>query len=103
MIMQEMWIVRTRWDKSLTDDLCMKVRKLFDKLITVTENQSLQKNCIVQSINLHAFVDALQDAYGAVVYLRIEYDNQTISLVAPKTRVTPLHLVQSVHTFIVLD
>jgi len=40
-------------------------------------------------------VDASQDAYGAVVYLRIECDDQTISvsLVAAKTRVAPLHLV----------
>ena len=43
--MQEMWIVRTRWDESLTDNLCVKIRKWLDKLITVTENRSSPKVC----------------------------------------------------------
>ena len=41
---------------------------------------------------LHTFVDASQDAYGAVVYLRVTYDSGSLSsqLVAAKTRVALL-------------
>ena len=41
---------------------------------------------------LHVFVDASQDAYGAVVYEKVEYQNETssIRLVASKTKVAPL-------------
>ena len=41
---------------------------------------------------LHTFVDASQDAYGAVIYSRAIYKNGTVSkrLVAAKTRVAPL-------------
>ena len=43
MIMQEMWIVQTRWDESLTDDLCVKVRKWFDKLKQFRKSKVLEK------------------------------------------------------------
>ena len=46
----------------------------------------------VLSETLHTFVDASQDAYGAVVYLKVSYESGSVSsrLVAPKTRVAPL-------------
>ena len=39
--------------------------------------------------------DASENAYGAVVYLRIEYEDDTLSvyLVAAKTKVAPLEAV----------
>ena len=41
---------------------------------------------------LHKFVDASQDAYGAVVYSRVVYESGSVStrLVAAKSRVAPL-------------
>jgi len=44
---------------------------------------------------LHTFVDASQHAYGAVVYMREEYEDQTVSvrLVAAKTRIAPLQSI----------
>ena len=46
---------------------------------------------VVLSETLHTFVDASQDAYGAVVYLRVIYESGPVSsrLVAAKTRVAP--------------
>ena len=47
---------------------------------------------VVLSETLHTFVDAWQDAYGAVVYLKVSFESGSVSsqLVAAKTRVTPL-------------
>jgi len=41
---------------------------------------------------LHTFVDAFQKAYGVVVHMRSEYEDQTVSvnLVAAMTKVAPL-------------
>ena len=42
-------------------------------------------------MSLHTFVDASQDAYGAVVYARCTYKDGSVSsnMVAAKTRVAP--------------
>ena len=49
----------------------------------------------MKSISLHTFVDASQSAYGAVAYVRTEYDDQTVSVIlaAVKTKVAPLQSV----------
>ena len=41
---------------------------------------------------MHTFVDASQDAYGTVIYLRVVYESGLVStrLVAAKSRVAPL-------------
>ena len=45
----------------------------------------------VTSATLHPFVDASQNAYGAVIYMRSEYRerNVLLSFVASKTKVAP--------------
>ena len=57
--------------------------------------RSLQKKDTVKSISLHTFVDASQSAYGAVVYVRTEYNEQPVSVIlaAAKTKVAPLQSV----------
>ena len=47
---------------------------------------------VALSETLHTFVDASQDAYGAVVYSRVVYESGSVStgLVAAKSRVAPL-------------
>jgi len=51
----------------------------------------LQFSGEVECVSLHVFVDASQDAYRAVVYMRIVcYGRTLISLVASETRVPPL-------------
>ena len=46
----------------------------------------------VTSDTLHAFVDASENAYGAVIYMRSKYRerNVLLSFVASKTKVAPL-------------
>ena len=49
----------------------------------------------MSSITLQVFVDASQDAYGAVVYMRSQgvKGNVLLSFVASKTRVAPLQSI----------
>ena len=49
----------------------------------------------MKSTSFHTFVDASQSAYGGVVYVRTEYNDQTVSVIlaAAKTKVTALHSV----------
>ena len=53
--------------------------------------RSLKRRDKVKSISLHTFVDTSHNAYGGVVYVRSEYDDQTVSviLVATKTKLYP--------------
>ena len=45
----------------------------------------------VKSVQLHCFADASEKAYGAVVYIRVEYEARVeCQVVFSKTRVAPL-------------
>ena len=75
-----------------------KAKAWFDELKDLERiriPRSLQNRGIVKSICLHTFVDASENAYGAIVYVRIEYDDKSISvsLAASKTKVSPLKAV----------
>ena len=98
MIMQEMWIAGTGWDDLLSDELTRKINLWFSELGQLQDlriPRCLQQKKEAKEINLHTFVDASQGAYGAVVYVRVEYKDQTVSvrLVAAKTKVAPLQSV----------
>ena len=98
MFMQEMWITGTDWDDQLSDDLIRKVNSWFselNQLQNIRIPRSLQQKKEAVKINLHTFVDASQGAYGAAVYVRIEYQDQTVSLnlIAAKTKVAPLQSI----------
>ena len=98
MFMQEMWIAGTDRDDQLFDDLIRKVNSWFselNQLQNIRIPRSLQKKKEAVKINLHTFVDASQGAYGAAVYVRIEYQDQmvSLSLIAAKTKVAPLQSV----------
>ena len=96
-LMQEIWIEGLGWDDTLPDEMNKKIKTWFDELKDlgkVKVPRTLQGRGIVKSIFLHTFVDASESAYGAVVYVRTEYDDKVlISLAAAKTRVSPLKAV----------
>ena len=97
-LMQEIWIAGTDWDDPLLDETNKKVQMWFGELgelQRIKVPRSLQKKDTVKSISLHTFVDASQSAYGAVVYVRTEYNEQPVSvnLAAAKTKVAPLQSV----------
>ena len=95
--MQEIWIAGVEWDNCLPDEINSKAKAKawFDELKDLERiriPRSLQNRSLVKSICLHTIVDASENAYGAVVYVRIEYDDKSISvsLAAAKTKVSPL-------------
>ena len=54
--------------------------------------RSLREPKVERSSTVHTFVDASNSAYGAVSYLRCEYDEElySVSIIASKTKVAPL-------------
>ena len=93
-----MWAAGLDWDDLFQEDLASKARKWFSELedlptIKVPRCLRLGQEEELLSQVLHPFVDASQDAYGAVIYSRAIYRSGTVSkrlLVAAKTRVAPL-------------
>ena len=95
--MQEVWLSGLYWDERLPQELSTKVNAWFVEL-TLSEVKvvrCLQLKKEVKCAKLHTFVDASQQAYGAAVYIKIEYQDgsSSVRLVASKTRVAPLQSI----------
>ncbi|XP_015771452.1 PREDICTED: uncharacterized protein LOC107349781 [Acropora digitifera] len=96
-MMQEMWVEGFEWDELCPRELVQESQEWFCELKdlpTIKAPRCLRFGLeqVVLSETLHTFVDASQDAYGAVVYLRVSYESGSVSsrLIAAKTRVAPL-------------
>ena len=96
-LMLEIWIAGMDWDDALPEELSMKMKSLFMELpqlcrLRVPRCLQLKE---ATSVTLQMFVDASQDAYGPVVYMRSQgaKGNVLPSFVASKTRVAPLQSI----------
>ena len=95
MLLQDMWTAGLEWDDELTEPLASCARAWFgelEKLKKVRIPRCLRrKDRSLDSMSLHTFVDASENAYGAVVYARCTYDDGSSSseIVAAKSRVAP--------------
>ena len=95
MLLQQMWMAGLDWDEELTEPLTNAARAWFSELPELTQLQI--PRCLlvggkqIDNVSLHTFVDASEDAFGAVAYVRHSYQDGTIStnIVAAKTRVAP--------------
>ena len=95
MLLQQMWMAGLDWDEELTEPLTNAARAWFSELPELTQLQI--PRCLlvggkqIDNVSLHTFVDASEDAFGAVAYVRYSYQDGTIStnIVAAKTRVAP--------------
>ena len=97
-LIQEMWVSGLDWDDEVPKDLSIKIALWLSELSSLSQikvQRSFQTQKMVQSVSLHTFVDASQDAYGAVVYFRVVYQDGEISVqfVASKTKVAPLQTI----------
>uniref|UniRef100_A0A8W8P1X9 CCHC-type domain-containing protein n=1 Tax=Magallana gigas TaxID=29159 RepID=A0A8W8P1X9_MAGGI len=98
-LLQEMWTAGLDWDDVLSEDLISKAEKWFRELTELSLIEVPRclrpSNGEIISTYLHTFVDASQDAYGAVVYQRCIYDNGSVSVrfVTAKSKVAPLTAV----------
>ena len=93
LLLQEMWTAGLEWDKELGNTLINTARAWFQELTVLTQLKIprclLEKGKAVDTVTLHTFVDASENAYGAVTYARYSYQDGSIStnIVAAKTRV----------------
>ena len=94
-LLQEKWTAGLEWDGEMNIPLINSAQSWFRELHDLKQVQV--PRCLqtvgktIDSVSLHTFVDASEDAYGAVVYARYTYLDGTIStnIVAAKTRVSP--------------
>ena len=94
-ILQDLWRRKCNWD----DKLSKSEADSWKNWLTELQNVELFKirRCYtiytgVHRIELHIFVDASENAFGAVAYLRVMYYNGkvTISFVMAKSRLVPI-------------
>ena len=94
-LLQDIWRSGIRWDDELADDLFQKWLCWLSNLpqiaaLSVPRCYSTQLRGAT-NIQLHTFVDAGENAYAAVSYLRIQHGvSVDVCIVAAKSKVTPL-------------
>ncbi|XP_064627878.1 uncharacterized protein LOC135487738 [Lineus longissimus] len=96
-LMQEIWTTGVGWDDRNLECLEQKAQCWFDDLrdlglIKIPRCLRLDSTEKLLSIEVHAFSDASQDAYGAVLYERTIYEGGLIisHFIVSKTTVAPL-------------
>ncbi|OXA55241.1 Pro-Pol polyprotein [Folsomia candida] len=98
MIIQKCWTSETGWDDVIPEETREFWRKWLEELQNITKFQlprclspNLSKS---QDNQLHVFGDASEEAYGAVVYLRmITPTGIEVSLISAKAKVAPIKVV----------
>ena len=95
MMLQAMWTAGLAWDEKLPAELVKRASTWFRELPDLSQvkiPRSLKEPGHVTDSQLHIFTDASLEAYGAVAYLRHEYQsgNVTVRFVMSKAKVTPL-------------
>lgn len=93
-MLQKLWQLKLAWDESIPLDLRTRWVSLRDSLSAINNIKIPRHVLSVNPINvqLHAFCDASEAAYGACIYIRSTdaYSNCTIRLLTSKSRVAPL-------------
>ena len=83
MLLQQMWMAGFDWDEELTEPLTNAARAWFSELPELKQLQI--PRCLllggkqIDNVSLHTFVDASENAFGAVAYVRYSYQDGTIS------------------------
>lgn len=94
-LLQEIWRSEIGWDDLLTESLNSKWQIWLDNLENVKTLRiprcysTLIPKAV--SVQIHAFADASEKAYAAVVYLRVKCDDHiNVAFISAKSRVAPL-------------
>lgn len=93
--LQKLWEEKIKWDDKLSSTLTeswTEIRKQLFNCHLIKINRWIGYASKIKAATLHGFSDASIQAYAAVTYLHIRYDDdsQTSSLIAAKTKVAPL-------------
>jgi len=94
-LLRTLWQAQLGWDTRVTDDIATSWRQWTSQLEVITNHPIKRHYSAKQNItgkSLHGFSDASKEAYGGVVYLKTEYDDNTSStaIIISKARVVPL-------------
>ncbi|XP_075167473.1 uncharacterized protein LOC142239564 [Haematobia irritans] len=95
LLLQDIWRSKIGWDEELSESLnqkWLKWKSNIHKIVTVRVSRCFYPTISnPEDVQLHTFVDAGENAYSAVCYLRaVENNNVSVSLVAAKSKVAPL-------------
>ena len=96
LLYRQLWQLRMDWDEEVPEALQQQHKQWRDELHLLAEVRQpryyFQHKKTPQSISLHGFCDASQEAYAATIYIRATYTSgpPTFNLVISKTRVAPL-------------
>ncbi|XP_025192641.1 uncharacterized protein LOC112592702 [Melanaphis sacchari] len=92
--LQQLWSLKISWDELLSEDLSNRWIKFYTSLQCLNQVVVPRKAMISTSSNiqLHAFSDASQEAFGACVYMRsMKCDgSMEVHLYTSKSRVAPM-------------
>ncbi|XP_058448727.1 uncharacterized protein LOC131428697 [Malaya genurostris] len=97
MLLQKLWRTGCNWDQEM-DDECFANWSRWMKVLPIVERLRIPR-CYLRgasheayhTLQLHVFVDASEEAYGATAYFRIATsEGPRCSLVMVKTKVAPL-------------
>ncbi|XP_054713685.1 uncharacterized protein LOC129223143 [Uloborus diversus] len=97
LILQSLWTLKSNWDESLPKDVMQEWTSFLAQLRQV-DQISVKRPVIADNtyaFEIHAFSDASQRAYGAVIYLRCAdpSGNFTTRLLCSKSRICPLKML----------
>ena len=95
-LLQELWARGYDWDDEIQDELATRIKLWFDQLESlgaIAIPRCLRFALVVKKREVVTFVDASKAAYGAISYLRTEYEDDRVScrLIAAKSKVAPLN------------
>ena len=80
-LLLELWMRGYDWDNEVQDEIADKIGDWLEQLKSLQEVKipwCLRRSEPVKSKRIVTFVDASEQAYGAAVYMRCEYDNDTV-------------------------
>ena len=95
-LLQQVWIRGTDWDKPISPDLATSWKAWCQELPCLKlkgQRRSLFNSAkTVEAVQIHGFSDASSKAYGGVVFLRVRYVDTSIEviLVTSRSRVVPV-------------
>lgn len=93
--LRKIWQKKFEWDTPFPDDLAEDWREIRNNLLEVNKTNLPRAYAVngmqnEDKIQLHAFCDASAEAYGVVIYLRIERSEKSwTGIVAAKARLAP--------------
>lgn len=95
LFMQEIWLSKINWDDELPENIKIKwiqFREELPMLKLIMIDRWIEYTSI-SKIQIIGFCDASEKAYAAVVYTRVESNNEVkITMITSKTRVAPIKM-----------